>query len=175
MSTSDHAAVVIRVATKADLPALGRLATLLVRLHHDFDRARFMAATDQTERGYGSYLGTQLSERGTTMLVATVEGVVVGYAWGSLEGTDYMSLRGPAGVLHDLVIDEAHRRRGIGSLLLEAAIASLETAGARQVVLSTAARNENAQQLFTRHGFRATMLELTRDMEHHESERRGEA
>ncbi|WP_310569661.1 GNAT family N-acetyltransferase [Gemmatimonas sp.] len=168
-------AVVIRTATKADLPALGRLAVLLVRLHHDFDRARFMAATDQTERGYGSYLGSQLAERDTTVLVATVEETVVGYAWGSLEGIDYMSLRGPAGVLHDLVVDEAHRRRGIGSLLLEAAIASLETAGARQVVLSTAARNENAQQLFTRHGFRATMLELTRDMEHHESERRGEA
>ena len=158
------AAVVVRAATKADLPALGRLAVQLVRLHHDFDAARFMAATDQTERGYGSYLGTQLTERGTTVLVATVESTVVGYAWGSLDGIDYMSLRGPAGVLHDLVVDEAQRGRGIGSLLLDAVIAALEATGARQFVLSTAARNESAQRLFARHGFRPTMLEMTRDL-----------
>lgn len=157
------AAVVIRPATKADLPALGRLALLLVRLHHDFDAARFMAATDQTERGYGSYLGTQLAEGGTTMLVATVGSTVVGYAWGSLDGIDYMTLRGPAGVLHDLVVHEAYRGRGIGGLLLDAAIAALDAAGARQFVLSTAARNESAQRLFARHGFRPTMLEMTRD------------
>lgn len=173
MTTS--AAVVIRSATQADLPALGRLAVLLVRLHHEYDRARFMAATDQTERGYGSYLGSQLTEPGTTVLVATIDGTVVGYAWGSLEGIDYMALRGPAGVLHDLVIDEACRRRGIGSLLLDAAVAALEAAGARQFVLSTAARNEQAQRLFVRHGFRPTMLEMTRDLSGHESARRGEA
>lgn len=59
-----------------------------------------------------------------------------------------MSLRGPAGVLHDLIIDEAHRR---------------SAASAQQFVLSTAARNESAQRLFARHGFRLTMLEMTRD------------
>lgn len=164
MRTSDPAAVVIRAATTADLPSLGRLAVLLVREHHGFDRARFMAATDDTERGYGSYLGTQLTERGTSILVATVSDAVVGYAWGSLEGIDYMSLRGPAAVLHDLVIDEAYRRRGIGSLLLDASISALEAAGARQFVLSTAARNAPAQRLFARHGFRPTMLEMTRDL-----------
>lgn len=73
------ATVVVRAATKADLPALGRPAVLLVRLHHDFDPARFMAA------------------------------------------------------------------------------------GARPFVLSTAARNESAQRLFARHGFRPTMLEMTRE------------
>ncbi len=122
-----------------------------------------MAATLHTERGYGSYLGSQLAEPGTTLLVATVNGDVVGYAWGSLEGVDYMSLRGPAGVLHDLIIDEAHRQHGIGGMLLDAAVAALEVAGARQFVLSTAARNERAQRLFARHGFRPTMLEMTRD------------
>ncbi len=68
-----------------------------------------MAVTHQAERGYGSYLGSQLAERGATVLVAIVDGDVVGYAWGSLEGVDYMSLRGPAGVLHDPIIDEARR------------------------------------------------------------------
>jgi GNAT superfamily N-acetyltransferase len=33
-----------------------------------------------------------------------------------------MALRGPAGVLYDLVVDPAHRRQGIGTALLEAAL-----------------------------------------------------
>ncbi len=164
MPTLDSAAVSIRSATSADLPALGRLAVHLMQMHHDFDRARFMAVTAQTERGYASYLGSQLGQSNTVVLVAVHEGRLCGYAWGSLEGVDYMALRGPAGLLHDLIVDAGFRGRGVGGLLLAAALAALEQIGATQVVLSTAARNEHAQRLFARHGFRHTMIELTRDV-----------
>ncbi len=86
MPTLDPEAVIIRAATSADLPTLGRLAALLVRTHHDFDHARFIAIT------------------------------------------------------------------------------AFEQAGATQAVLSAAARNESAQRLFARHGFRQTMIEMTRDV-----------
>jgi len=157
-------AVTIRAATPADLPALGRLAVLLMQMHHDFDRARFMAVTAQTERGYASYLGSRLGQSNTVVLVAVHDGQICGYAWGGLEGVDYMALRGPAGALHDLIVDSGFRGRGVGGLLLMAAMAALEQIGATQVVLSTAARNESAQRLFARHGFRPTMIELTRDL-----------
>ncbi|WP_373063314.1 N-acetyltransferase family protein [Gemmatimonas sp.] len=160
----DPTAVIIRAATPADLPALGRLAVHLMQTHHDFDRARFMAVTAQTERGYASYLGSRLGQSNTVVLVALYDGQICGYAWGSLEGVDYMALRGPAGALHDLVVDSGSRGRGVGGLLLQAAMAALEQIGATQVVLSTAARNESAQRLFARHGFRPTMIELTRDL-----------
>ena len=97
------------------------------------------------------------------MLVAGRGGDVVGYAYGALEGTDWMSLRGPAGVVHDLVVDPEHRRAGVGALLLRAAIDALEQLGARQIVLSTAEGNVAAQRLFARAGFRRTMVEMTRD------------
>ncbi|WP_411282126.1 GNAT family N-acetyltransferase [Gemmatimonas sp.] len=157
-------AVIIRAATPADLPALGRLAVQLMQTHHDFDRARFMAVTSQTERGYASYLGRQLGQSNTVVLVAVHDGDLCGYAWGITEGVDYMALRGPAGVLHDLIVDAGYRGRGVGGLLLNAATAALQQIGATQLVLSTAARNESAQRLFLRHGFRQTMIELTRDL-----------
>jgi Acetyltransferases len=75
-----------------------------------------------------------------------------------------MSLRGPAGVLYDIVVDPARRGEGIGRTLLEATLAALEARGVPQVVLSTAVRNEAAQRLFARHGFRPTMVEMTRDL-----------
>jgi ribosomal protein S18 acetylase RimI-like enzyme len=153
----------IRPATPADLPAIGRLGALLVRTHYDFDPRRFLAATPGTERGYASFLGTQLGESDVVILVAEWQGRVAGYTYAGLEGVDYMSLRGPAGMIHDIVIDPDHRGRGLGRLLLDATVAALEARGAPRVVLSTAERNEAAQRLFARAGFRRTMIEMTRE------------
>jgi ribosomal protein S18 acetylase RimI-like enzyme len=157
------APVVVRPATRADTPTLGRLGALLVRMHHELDPQRFIAATPRTEQGYGSWLGSQIGEPAVVVLVAERGGEVIGYAYGGVEGHDYMALRGPAGALHDIVVDPAHRRQGVGRLLLEAAIAALEDRGVPRVVLSTAARNEAAQRLFAGAGFRRTMIEMTRE------------
>jgi ribosomal protein S18 acetylase RimI-like enzyme len=159
--------VTIRPATTADVRTLGRLGAVLVRTHHDFDAARFIAATPQTEHGYGSYLGSQLGNPDIVVLVAEDGGEVLGYTFAGVEGYDSMSLRGPAGVLHDIVVDPAHRGRGVGRALLDATLAELKTRGAPRVVLSTAERNEPAQRLFARAGFRRTMIEMTRELDGH--------
>lgn len=155
--------VVIRPATRADLSAIGRLGALLVRLHHDFDPQRFIPATPRTEQGYGSFLGTQLEVPDVIVLVAERDGEVLGYSYAGLEGFDYMALRAPAGALYDIVVDPAHRGHGVGSMLLDATLAALADRGAPRVVLSTAERNEPAQRLFARAGFRRTMIEMTRE------------
>ena len=159
----DH--VVIRRATRADLPALGRLGALLVETHHDFDRKRFIAATRQTAEGYASFLGSQLGEPGIVVLSAVLDGQVVGYTYAGVEGRDWMSLRGRAGVLYDIIVDPERRGRGVGRALLDATVAALKSSGAPQVVLSTADRNAPAQRLFERAGFRRTMIEMTRDLD----------
>ena len=157
-------AVRIRDAAPADIPAIGRLGALLVRTHHDFDPRRFIAATSRTEHAYGSFLGTQLDEPNIVIHVAEQGGEVVGYTYAGVEGNDYMSLRGPAGVLYDIVVDPAHRRQGVGRMLLDATLAALKARGAPRVVLSTAERNSDAQRLFDRAGFRRTMIEMTREL-----------
>jgi ribosomal protein S18 acetylase RimI-like enzyme len=159
------AEVVIRPAAPADMQAVGRLGALLVRVHHDFDPERFIAATSRTEQGYGSFLGSQLEDSAVVVLVADRAGEVLGYTYAGVEGFDYMSLRGPAGVLYDIVVDPADRGHGVGRRLLDATLAALEARGAPRVVLSTADRNEPAQRLFTRAGFRRTMIEMTRELD----------
>ncbi|MEO7999181.1 MAG: GNAT family N-acetyltransferase [Gemmatimonadaceae bacterium] len=155
--------VVIRAATPGDASALGRLGALLIRVHHEFDAARFIAPTASTESGYAGFLRSQLAKADAVILVAERDGQVCGYAYGAIEGFDYMALRGPAGVLHDLLVDETQRGHGIGGLLLDAAISALQFKGAPRIVLSTAARNEHAQRLFASKGFRPTMIEMTRE------------
>jgi ribosomal protein S18 acetylase RimI-like enzyme len=138
---------------------------LLVRTHHDFDPQRFFAATPRTAQGYGSFLGSQLNEPAIIVLVAERDGEVIGYTYAGVEGNDYMSLRGPAGVLHDIVVDPDQRGNGIGRMLLDATIEALKNRGAPRVVLTTAEKNEEAQRLFDRAGFRRTMIEMTRELD----------
>jgi len=161
---SAPAEVRIRPAVARDMDAVGRLGALLVRTHHEFDGLRFLPETPDTVRGYGAYLRSQLNKSNVVLLVADEGGEVVGYTYAGLEDYDYMSLRGPAGVLYDIAVDEAHRRHGVGRQLLDATLAELTSRGAPRVVLSTAQQNGAAQRLFEHAGFRRTMIEMTREL-----------
>lgn len=158
------AIVNVRPARPADLDAIGDLGALLVAEHHDFDPQRFIAPVPDLARRYGQFLLTQQERPEMIVLVAERDGAVVGYAYAGMEGNDYMALRGPAGALYDLVVDPAHRRQGIGTALLDAALADLATLGAPRVVLFTADKNHIAQAMFDRAGFRRTMIEMTREL-----------
>ncbi len=62
--------ITIGPALPADLLALGRLGALLVRIHHDLDPPRFIAASPRTEHGYASWLGSQLDNPRVLILAA---------------------------------------------------------------------------------------------------------
>ena len=134
---------------------------LLVAEHHQFDPRRFIAPIPDLAQRYGTFLITQSERAEMTVLVAEREGQVVGYAFAGMEGNDYMALRGPAGVVYDLVVDPDHRRQGIGRVLLAAALEALSDLGAPRAVLFTADKNHVAQALFDKAGFRRTMIEMT--------------
>lgn len=154
--------VIIRRATRADEAALGRWGGALMRQHHELDPQRFVSAPNP-EAGYGRFLVSQLDEPECVVLVAERAGEVVGYAYGALEPMSWKDLRAPCGYLHDVFVDPAARRTGTGERLARAAMEWLESQGAPRVVLMSAARNEAAQRLFERMGFRRTMVEMTRE------------
>lgn len=165
LPTDSQTEPIVRRATPADLPSIGRLGALLVEEHYAFDPLRFLAARPGTPEGYASFIGAQLEDPDAAVFVADDGGEVIGYAYAAVEGYDYMALRGPAGVLHDVIVDPEHRGRGVGRLLLEAAMAFFRSRGVPRVVLWTAERNEAAQRLFAGVGFRRTMIEMTRELD----------
>jgi ribosomal protein S18 acetylase RimI-like enzyme len=159
------AGVRIRRATRADLPALGRLGAHLMAVHYEFDRRRFLAPTGDPEAGYAHFLGSQIDADDATVLVAERAGAVAGYVYAGIEPLSWKELRDTAGFVHDLVVDPAARRAGIAGALMDAAIAWVRARGVRSVMLWTAAPNEGAQRLFEQLGFRRTMVEMTLDLE----------
>src|SRR5574341_1696343 len=127
------ATIIVRPATAADLPRVGRLGALLVEAHYNLDAKRFLATQPRMPLDYASFLATQLGKPDVAVLVADENGDVIGYAYAAVEGYDYMSLRGPAGVVHDILVDPESRGRGVGRMLLDAALAFLKARGAPRV------------------------------------------
>jgi ribosomal protein S18 acetylase RimI-like enzyme len=163
-------ALTVRPATRADLPAVARLAALLVRLHHAFDPARFLCL-EPLEPGYARFLGGELDDDDAVILVAVTRDPassdeaerVIGYTYGRLEPRDWNELLDACGKIHDVYVDEAARGRGAAKALVEAMVERLESKGAPRVVLLSATPNVAAQRLFAKLGFRPTMVEMTRE------------
>ena len=164
--------ITIRPATASDQEPLGRFGGALMRQHHAADPRRFIQV-EQPEAGYGQFLVSQISEPNSLVMVAEHSGTVVGYVFADVESTNWMELRGPCGIVHDIYVDDAARRLGAGRELMNAAIAWIRSKGRTQVVLLTKSRNERAQRLFTTLGFRPTMIEMTLDQDTQETRDHG--
>ena len=157
-------AVVVRKAEPRDLEALGRLGAMLMQTHYAFDSLRFLAPHPGVEHGYASFLRVRIDSPDDVIFVAEKDGHVAGYVFAALEPMSWKELRGPAGFIHDVAVEEADRRSGVATALMNAAIDWLRQHGAPRVVLGTAAPNKGAQALFRRLGFRDTMIEMTKEL-----------
>ena len=136
-----------------------------MRTHYAFDPQRFLAPGDDPEGGYAWFLETQLREPEVVILVAEESTRIIGYVYAGLEPLSWKELRGPAGFIHDIVVEEQARGRGIARELIAGAVEWLRQRGAPRVVLWTAAQNERAHHLFDAAGFRKTMIEMTLELD----------
>lgn len=156
--------VTVRPAEPRDAKALGRMGAMLMRTHYAFDPQRFLRPEEGAEQGYAAFLGSMMRHGG--VFVATRDDVVIGYVWAAMEPLSWKELRGPAGFIHDILVEESARGAGIGKQLMQAAIDWLRAEGAPRVVLWTAAQNTRAHKLFREEfGFRETMVEMTKELE----------
>lgn len=144
---------------------LGVLGASLLRLHYTFDPLRFMAPSAHLEDGYAWFLGTQLEEEDAAVFVAERSGTVVGYVYVALEPQSWKELREAAGFIHDVVVAPEAQRLGLAATLIETACDWLRSNGAPRVILGTAEKNEQAQRVFERLGFRRTMIEMTKELQ----------
>lgn len=153
--------LVYRHAGADDEEGLGRLGAELTRRHHAMDAGRFMVPPPDVERGYGRWLVREAARPGAIVWVATEDEVVVGYAYATIEGRDWNELLEDHGKLHDLLVAESARKRGIARELVGRMRAELVLRGCPRILLDTATSNEAAQRLFASLGFRPTMIEMT--------------
>jgi [ribosomal protein S18]-alanine N-acetyltransferase len=128
-----------------------------VPLIRPFEPADFDAVCSLEEERSGSRYGSRVFIRQASVLfssfffVAEIGDAVTGYAIGGLTVAD----AGEGWVIR-LKVLEGHRSRGMGRLLLDAAVTSLAAAGAKKVLLSVAPGNTKAIGLYRKYGFSET-------------------
>jgi ribosomal protein S18 acetylase RimI-like enzyme len=157
--------MVIRKATRADRDALGRLGALLMDVHYNFDRRRFLDPGADASAGYARFLVSQLDDPASVILVAEADGSVMGYCYAGVEPLSWKELRDESGFIHDLALDPVARRRGAGRALVRAAIEWFRERKMSRVMLWTSTQNEAARELFLGAGFRPTMTEMTMELD----------
>jgi ribosomal protein S18 acetylase RimI-like enzyme len=156
--------IIIRRAEAGDVDQLGELGAALMRVHYAFDPRRFLTPGDDAESGYAQFLGSQLDDAKSFVLLAERQGRIVGYVYAGIEPLSWKELRDECGYIHDLLVTDDARRSGVGDALLSGAIEWLTERGMPRVVLWTAAQNEAARRLFERRRFRTTMIEMTLEL-----------
>jgi GNAT superfamily N-acetyltransferase len=158
----------VRDARPEDLPAVGQLAGRLVRMHHDYDPARWMLV-EGVEAGYARFFANQLGNPGIIILVAEEEasGEIVGYSYASLEERNWADLRDACGRLHDVFISERARRQGLARAMLSESVQRLTALGAPLAVTTTAWQNERSRALLRSAGFRPAVIEMVKELKHY--------
>ena len=164
MTVAADPPLVVRSATRDDIPAIAALAAKLVTMHHDADASRFFLP-DDPEGGYAWWLGQEIDRDEVLLLVATRGARVVGYAYGRIEGRNWNQLLDAHASMQDLWVEPEERAHGVGAALVRAGLEAARAKGAPRAVLYVAAGNARAQELFAKMGFRPTMVEMTCDLD----------
>ncbi|MEO0587993.1 MAG: GNAT family N-acetyltransferase [Planctomycetota bacterium] len=145
------AQVVVRDATDADVPVMASLLGELFAQEVEF-------RPDRTKQEAGLRAVLHAPHAGRLIVAEADDDGVVGVA--TLLWVPSTALGGLTGVLDDFVVRADQRGRGVGSILLDAALAAARDAGCLRVKLQTDAENLSAQRLYERHGFAASTMRV---------------
>jgi GNAT superfamily N-acetyltransferase len=141
----------IDVATPADIPALSKLLSELFS-----QEAEFTPNLEAQARGLARIIGDPSIG---TILAAKEGSQIVGMV--NLLFTISTALGEKVALLEDMVVSSQFRGAGIGSRLLEQAIAFARARECKRITLLTDRSNEAARSFYAKHGFYAsTMLPM---------------
>jgi ribosomal protein S18 acetylase RimI-like enzyme len=152
MTKISDTAISFQPAQLADLPALSDLLTLLFTQEHEL-------SPDTAAQQQGLTAILQQAESGR-ILVARHAGVVI--AMVSLLYTISTALGGRVALLEDLVVHPDYRGQGVGTQLLDYALAFARSQQILRITLLTDHDNLAAQHLYSQHGFQQSGMQAWR-------------
>jgi ribosomal protein S18 acetylase RimI-like enzyme len=154
---------VIRPATALDIPEIVSIWGELAHHHARLDPA-FAPSSDWREE-YRYFVRSLLGRDDALALVGADGGRLVGYAVGRVSLLPGFFARRRRGYIHDVVIREDHRRRGLGRRLAEGLLIWMRGQGVTLIELTVATANTEAVSFWERLGFSSYMLHMKRDLD----------
>jgi ribosomal protein S18 acetylase RimI-like enzyme len=153
--------VLIREASAADLPELGELWRHLQRTNAAYEPR--LTPSAGSVRWFIDYLQEQIGTRGVAVLIAEVEGVVVGYTFGQILRRPTLQ-SGDCGYVADLCVREEYRGRGIGRRLYEHLRAWFLSRGVGAIEVQVIRANPASQTFWRKMGFNDFLRTLRNDL-----------
>ncbi|HEY6620206.1 MAG TPA: GNAT family N-acetyltransferase [Steroidobacteraceae bacterium] len=142
------------------MDALIRLNAQVQRLHAQVHPADFKSLTDEAE--VRDFLASVMRRTDHTILVAQVNGAVVGYAWFEIQGRPQTPFTWPKKrvFLHQICVDSGHQRLGVGSALMNRMEERARAGGIGEIALDMWSLNDTAQAFFKSCGLETYRLFL---------------
>ena len=150
----------IRLAEAADAERIGELWEEMVAYHAALDPQTFRPADRGAER-YARGILDRLRDSGARVLVAEIDGAVVGYVNGVIADITtelFMPLR--CGLLADIYVQTAYRRRGLGKQLVERMMLWFRSRSVSHFEWHVSAGNHEALAFWKAIGGETTMLRM---------------
>lgn len=143
----------IREATIGDSAVIAQLMTQLIEASGYEDWQVSLERVEESLRKMADSDAYQV-------LLAEDEGQVVGLLSLSFRHTLFHSA--PTALIDELVVEQGHRRRGVGRQLMAEAVERCRAAGCCEIEVSTERSNGTAQKFYRQHGFshEAVLFEL---------------
>jgi len=150
----------IRLATTDDAKQIGELWLEMVNYHQQFDAVLFQASENGAEF-YESSILSRLHDTQTRILVAEVDGEVVGYVLGMLVNiTPEMFAPVRSGFLADISVAEKYRRQGIGRELVERLVLWFQSQGVSYFEWHVSEKNQAGVEFWKSIDGETTMLRM---------------
>ncbi|BDR92123.1 GNAT family N-acetyltransferase [Vulcanisaeta souniana] len=145
--------VTIREAREGDVEVLVDLAVRLKRLNSEFDPL-FSARNDCAERAREYLVNAIRNGKDHLLLVAEDMGKIVGFVKADIRERFFYS-PSVEGAIVDFYIMPEYRRKGLGRMMLEKAIAMLREKGAQLITAEFPTQNQIAINFYNKMGFRS--------------------
>lgn len=155
----------LRVAQERDVEKIGQMWEKLAMLHHDLDPALPPAAMGGG-RVYARRLVGRLNDPLTRLVVVESDGSLVGFALAVIvDVIPDMFVQENTGLLADIFVEETHRRRGIGRLMVDDIKSWLRANGVRRFEWHVAEKNRAGCDFWKAMGGERVMVRMRADID----------
>jgi len=149
---------VIRPATRRDVPAIVVLWEELMEFHRARDP--FFTRSHNGSDIFARFVAENIRNDAACVLVATVDGKIVGYCQGMLDRHPPALAESDFGQILDFGVTADYRRAGIGGQMLQALCDWFRQEGIRRIEVRHSTYNEIGERFWPKMGFKPYLQTL---------------
>ena len=151
--------IIVRRATKADLPALIRLDVLQTDYHAKLD-PKALKTGRELRSVFRKFFLKQLARRNGRTFVALDSKGVIGFLICEIQKMKIVYRFPKVGFISTVYVDKNARHSGTGTALLEEAVRWLKSKGMNRLELGVMCNNEIGMQFWEKQGFRPWWVKM---------------